>query len=97
MSECRGFAILAAFWSELGLGSVRNGFLAKNYVAYPNSQPKRLSGRPFVAKTCFTTFLVGTRPRECQKRIPREKLCSVGKFSAQTVVWEAMSWPNCVL
>ena len=45
----------------------------------------------------FGCFLVGTRPRECQKRIPREKLCRVRKFSAQTAVWEAISWPKCVL
>ena len=42
----------------------------------------------------FGSFLVGTRPRECQKRIPREKLCRVRKFSAQTAVWEAISWPK---
>ena len=47
------FAILAVFWSETGLGSARNGFLAKNYVGYANSQPKRLSGRPFRGQNVF--------------------------------------------
>ena len=45
----------------------------------------------------FGRFLVGTRPRECQKRIPRKKLCRIDKISAQTAVWETISWPKCVL
>ena len=47
------FSILGAFWSEPGLGSARNGFLAKNCVGYANSQPKRLSGRPLRGQNVF--------------------------------------------
>ena len=36
----------------------------------------------------------GTRPRECQDRIPRKKLCRIDKLSAQTAVWDAISWPK---
>ena len=45
----------------------------------------------------FRLKLSGTRPRECQNRIPRTQLCRIDEFSAQTAVWDAISWPKCVL
>ena len=38
----------------------------------------------------------GTRPRECHNRILRVQLLRLRKFSAQTELREAVSWPKCV-